>query len=139
VFHNFLFSLVAEYGMGSQISTEGDVYSYGIILLEMLTGKRPTDEAFGDGLTLHKYVDVSLSETERILRPSLMSKFEDQPTDPEHKIDEYKPTTMMDICATQLLKLGLLCSVESPKDRPSMHEIYSEVIAVKEAFFSMNI
>jgi serine/threonine protein kinase len=131
--------LDAEYGMGSQISTEGDVYSYGIILLEMLTGKRPTDEAFSDGLTLHKYVNASLSETERILRPSLMPKFGDQPTDPKPKIDEYKPTTVMDICALQLLKLGLLCSAESPKDRPSMHEVYSEIIAVKEAFFSMNI
>lgn len=131
--------IAPEYGMGSQISTEGDVYSYGIILLEMLTGKRPTDEAFSDGLTLHKYVNASLSETERILRPSLMPKFGDQPTDPKPKIDEYKPTTVMDICALQLLKLGLLCSAESPKDRPSMHEVYSEIIAVKEAFFSMNI
>ena len=124
--------------MGSQISTEGDVYSYGIILLEMLTGKRPTDEAFSDGLTIHKYVDASLSETERILRPSLMTIFGDQPTEPNPKIDEYKPTTMMDICVLQLLKLGLSCSVESSKDRPSMHEIYSQVIAVKEAFFSVN-
>lgn len=130
--------IAPEYGMGSHISTEGDVYSYGIILLEMLTGKRPTDEAFGDGLTLHKYVDASLSETGSILRPSLMPKFGDQPTDPNPKTDEYKPTTMMDTCALQLLKLGLLCSVESPKDRPSMQEIYSEVIAVKEAFFSMH-
>jgi len=39
--------------MGSKISTEGDIYSYGIVLLEMLTGKRPTDELFDDGFTLH--------------------------------------------------------------------------------------
>ncbi|XP_044954563.1 receptor kinase-like protein Xa21 [Hordeum vulgare subsp. vulgare] len=129
--------IAPEYGMGSQISTEGDVYSYGIILLEMLTGKRPTDETFGNGLTLQKYVDASLSEIERVLRPSLMPKIGDQPTITP-KIEEYRATTVMHICALQLVKLGLLCSVESPKDRPSMHEIYSEVIAVKEAFFSMN-
>ncbi|VAI62638.1 unnamed protein product [Triticum turgidum subsp. durum] len=128
--------IAPEYGMGSQISTEGDVYSYGIILLEMLTGKRPTD-AFSDGLTLQKYVDASLSEIEHILHPSLMPKTGDQHT-VTPKIEEYKPTTVMHICALQLLKLGLLCSVESPKDRPSMHEIYSEVMAVKEAFFSVN-
>ncbi|KAK8334201.1 hypothetical protein V6Z11_A10G258200 [Gossypium hirsutum] len=49
-----------EYGMGSELSTNGDVYSYGILLLEMLTGKRPTNERFKEGLSLHNLVKAAL-------------------------------------------------------------------------------
>jgi serine/threonine protein kinase len=42
--------------MGGQIPTKGDVYSYGVLLLEMFTGKCPTDETFRDGMSLHNHV-----------------------------------------------------------------------------------
>jgi len=44
--------------MGCKISTGGDVYGFGVLLLELLTAKRPTDELFGNDLSLHKYVDM---------------------------------------------------------------------------------
>ncbi|XP_058110878.1 probable LRR receptor-like serine/threonine-protein kinase At3g47570 [Magnolia sinica] len=42
-----------EYGMGGNVSTSGDVYSYGILLLGLFAGKRPTEDMFKDGLSLH--------------------------------------------------------------------------------------
>ena len=41
--------------MDSEISTYGDMYSFGVLTLEMLTGRRPTDEIFEDGENLHMF------------------------------------------------------------------------------------
>ena len=37
-----------------------DVYSFGILVLEMFTGRRPTNDMFGDGLNLHNFVKMAL-------------------------------------------------------------------------------
>ncbi|MFQ6647189.1 hypothetical protein Gotur_020119, partial [Gossypium turneri] len=64
-----------EYGLGSELSTKGDVYSYGILLLEMFTGKRPTDEKFKEGLSLHNFVKSALPDRViEILDPILVEE-----------------------------------------------------------------
>ena len=44
--------------MRNEVSTYGDVYSYGILLLEMFTGKRPVANIFQDDSNLHDFVKV---------------------------------------------------------------------------------
>jgi len=39
----------AEYMETGKITEKGDVFSFGIVLLELLTGKRPTDNFFMEG------------------------------------------------------------------------------------------
>ena len=48
--------------MGGEASTEEDVYSYGIFLLEMFLGKRSIDEMFKDSLNLHNFAKMALPE-----------------------------------------------------------------------------
>jgi serine/threonine protein kinase len=48
--------------MGCEISTAGDVYSFGVILLEMLTGKHPTEDMFKNRLTLHNFVESAFPQ-----------------------------------------------------------------------------
>ncbi|CAN8278080.1 unnamed protein product [Cochlearia groenlandica] len=44
-----------EYGTGGQPSIHGDVYSFGVLILEIFTGKRPTDTLFGGNYTLYSH------------------------------------------------------------------------------------
>ncbi|KAL2545496.1 putative LRR receptor-like serine/threonine-protein kinase [Forsythia ovata] len=49
-----------EYGIGGGVSTKGDMYSFGILLLELFTGKRPTHSMFTVNSSLHNYVKKAL-------------------------------------------------------------------------------
>ncbi|KAK4485312.1 hypothetical protein RD792_007947 [Penstemon davidsonii] len=48
--------MAPEYGSGGLVSTFVDVYSYGILLMETFTKKRPTDELFLGELTMKRWV-----------------------------------------------------------------------------------
>ncbi|XP_057448806.1 receptor kinase-like protein Xa21 isoform X2 [Lotus japonicus] len=114
-----------EYGMGSEVSTHGDMYSFGILVLEMLTGRRPTDEMFEDGQNLHKFVEISFPDNlSQILDPSLA------PTDVEAAIED----TSVEKCLASLFRIGLACSLESPKERMSIVDVTRELNMIKKAF-----
>ncbi|GFY84498.1 leucine-rich repeat protein kinase family protein [Actinidia rufa] len=49
-----------DYAMGSEVSAKEDIYSYGILLLEMFMVNRPTDDMFQDSTKIHNYVKKAL-------------------------------------------------------------------------------
>nr|DAD45364.1 TPA_asm: hypothetical protein HUJ06_003594 [Nelumbo nucifera] len=104
--------IAPEYGFGSSTSTKGDVYSFGILVLEMVTRKKPTDDMFVGGLSLHKWVKSHYNgRVERVIDPSLMRAARDE--SPEVK-------KMWEVAIGELLELGLLCTQEAPSTRPTM-------------------
>jgi len=135
--------IAPEYGFGSKISTEGDVYSYGVIILEMLTGRRPTDELFKDGLSLYKFVEDSFPEKicqildPRIIIPYYGNQDEEEAVSILLNQENHQVTAGIMGCITALAKLGLLCAAETPKDRPVTQDVYTTATAIKESFSAL--
>lgn len=58
----------SEYFDTGRATTKGDVYSFGVVLLELLTGKRPTDESFiEEGTKLVTWVKLLRSKLSKLV------------------------------------------------------------------------
>ncbi|CAJ2646903.1 unnamed protein product [Trifolium pratense] len=123
-----------EYGMGSEISTYGDMYSFGVLMLEMLTGRRPTNEMFEDSQNLHMFVENSFpNNLIQILDPRLLPRNEEA-TIEDGNIGSFTP--IVEKCLVSLFRIGLACSMESPKERMNIVDVTRELSVIKKAFIS---
>ncbi|KAK9058898.1 hypothetical protein SSX86_023743 [Deinandra increscens subsp. villosa] len=120
-----------EYGMGSKLSTYGDIYSFGILILESFTGKRPTDDMFSNGLNLHDFVKMAIPhQGMEITDPILFeTKHEENVTEDDHYCKMYEP---VEESLNAVYQIGIACSMEFQRDRIDIKKVIDQLQSVKE-------
>lgn len=106
-----------EYAYTMKVTEKCDIYSYGVVLLELLTGRTPVQplDQGGDLVSWVRNYIRDHSLTSEIFDTRL--NLEDENT-VDHMI--------------AVLKIAILCTNMSPPDRPSMREVVLMLIESNE-------
>ncbi|KAL2253184.1 UNVERIFIED_CONTAM: Receptor-like protein kinase HSL1 [Sesamum indicum] len=96
--------IAPEYAYTLRVNEKSDIYSFGVVILELVTGKLPVDPELGEK-DLVKWVCGTLDQKgiDHVIDPKLDSCFKDE------------------IC--RVLNVGLLCTSPLPINRPSMRRV----------------
>ena len=140
------------------MSRQGDVYSYGILVLEMFTGRRPTDKMFKDSFNLYNFVRMALPKRlVQIVDPNISTREVDETETEEDNHDNYdhkdpeaeegknhienlhQMNANMHKCLFSVFKIGLACSLELPQERMNMENVTRELHDIKNAFLGIGI
>ncbi|XP_030526231.2 probable LRR receptor-like serine/threonine-protein kinase At3g47570 [Rhodamnia argentea] len=129
-----------EYAMGREVSREGDVYSYGILLLEMFTGLSPTSDTFRDNLTLHSFVVEALPERVLEITDSvLLQEMESHLGLYNHQHCLSKSHGIFQECLLMVYDIGVACSNKEPGRRMNISVVASLLHQIRENLSALSL
>ncbi|KAF2301612.1 hypothetical protein GH714_028257 [Hevea brasiliensis] len=97
---------------------ESDVYSYGVVLLELITRRKPSDSSFMEEVDIVGWVRSLWSETQditAIVDSSLM----------EETVDSNVAEQIIGV-----LLIALRCTEKEPSSRPTMRDVVKQLLDV---------
>ncbi|KAF5462789.1 hypothetical protein F2P56_018768 [Juglans regia] len=113
--------MAPEYGSEGLVSTRGDVYSYGILLMETFTRKKPTNDMFTGEMSLKCLVQESLAlSVLEVVDSSLLSNENDY--------------AAMEECLLSTMGLALRCCANSPEQRIGIENVLATLNKIKLKF-----
>uniref|UniRef100_A0A7N0R8D6 non-specific serine/threonine protein kinase n=1 Tax=Kalanchoe fedtschenkoi TaxID=63787 RepID=A0A7N0R8D6_KALFE len=130
-----------EYGMGGKVSTQGDMYSFGILLLEMVTGKRPTDEIFKDNTSLHNFCKSRATNNSNIFDIVDSHLLAERSVENDDNGTDHENVDMKWVqdCLAVIIEVGVACSVDSPNERMDIKEACKMLQIMKIKFLERRV
>ncbi|PVH62525.1 hypothetical protein PAHAL_3G315800 [Panicum hallii] len=98
--------LAPEYAIRGQVTRKADIYSFGVLLLEVISGQSSSKSIWGPDMHVLLEWTWKLWEDGRLL----------EIVDPD--LEEYPEEQML-----RFIKLALLCTQAMPRQRPSMKQV----------------
>nr|KAJ0227187.1 hypothetical protein LSAT_V11C100017950 [Lactuca sativa] len=123
-----------EHGMGSQMSIYGDIYSFGILILESFTVQRPTHNMFSSSLNLHDYVKMAIPHQVMEITDPLLLETKQEKNITKDYTQDCKKYGIMEECLTSVYRVGITCSMELPRDRLHINKVIEQLQYTKETF-----
>ncbi|XP_039000789.1 MDIS1-interacting receptor like kinase 1-like [Hibiscus syriacus] len=100
--------IAPEYGYTLKVDEKIDIYSFGVVLLELLTGKRPLDSEFGESVNIVDWIRRKVGDNK-----ALEEALDRNLGNCKHIQEEM----------LLVVRIALLCTAKHPKDRPSMRDV----------------
>ncbi|CAA2996309.1 receptor kinase HAIKU2 [Olea europaea subsp. europaea] len=104
--------IAPELAYSFKVTEKSDIYSFGVVLLELVTGRSPIEEAYGEGKDIVYWVSTHSNDREnvvKVLDPKLVSDF-------------------VKDGMIKFLKIAALCTTKLPNLRPNMKEVVKMLI-----------
>lgn len=95
-----------EYAYTCKIDEKSDIYSFGVVLMELVTGKRPTEPEFGENKDIVQWVCSAMrnnSNTIDLVDSNISKEFKED--------------------ASKVLRIAIHCTMKISTIRPSMRMV----------------
>ncbi|KAL7176488.1 hypothetical protein ACSBR2_029924 [Camellia fascicularis] len=124
--------MAPEYGREGIVSAKGDVYSYGIMLMEVFTRKKPTDEMFEGEMSLKSWVSDMILQGHG---GSILLAMDSNLIGSESEDVNF---TVKEQCVLSVLSLAMDCLKDQPNERINMKDASARLQKITTVFLANN-